>query len=929
MSSINFDNPWLLLITLPILLVLLVPFFFTVRKDNRNVHNVVSCVLHVLIAVCIAFAAAGTSVQSILRETDVYVVADVSYSTNEKLETIDGHIARLKKNLPRNSNLGVVCFGATDSQTVLTPLGGELKSVREAVTADNGAVRVDDTSTDIASALQYARKIFKSGVVKRVVLITDAKQSNESDTGALKRAVDTLHEARVFVDAIYLDSNLSKGAQEVQISSVQFLDEVYQDSEATAKIIVQSGTATNTHLHISRNFEKNGEHIEEVVAESLYKEIKEGTNSLEFSLDTATEGVFTYTVKLTDTDADRSGLNDTYTFTQKVASQPTTLFLTDADADFVRAQELYGANEVYYYGVSNPPEGASVAVLNVARANYVPSTVTELCAYDEIVLSDFDLEEISNLPTFVENLEITVSHLGKSLVVMGNLGDSVGLLADMLPVDYGSPIREEETYVIVMDVSYSMQVSGRETLLKASAKQLIDEIVQKNPKNRIAIVKYAQDAKVVLSASSAVSGGDIKDVGDIKKAIDNVTFDYGTGVAQGLEFAETQIPDNAKSHVYILTDGEQSYEGANERGALAALKNKGAKVYAAVMNSSATNEEKVARFVGEGNCKTIKNLSGVTNLLGRPAGEDGEGDELETSPKGYYFAKQKQFLDEVLDGIPEQTFRPFNEGGSHAMIRQYMSSIAKANATVVLATDYVVPDMGAVEVPLYAYRKYGSGKTSAFLSNFEWVSEYWDSIRLEDGEKLTNRFFKNVFKSNTPKERVHVPYTVSMERQAGVATVEVRPTNKKSDVRVDITLVAPDGTKTELLNVTPQNNVYSCTFTLPNVGEYGVDIAYTYKDTAYTVLKSVYLSYLPEYDRFTAFDASPLYRMLSEHGTVSEDGNLKLENDEREVGIWTVDLTPTLLIIAVVLFVVDIIVRKVKWADIQGFFRRVKKGGRL
>ena len=58
MSSINFDNAYLLLIAIPLVALLAVPFFIAVKRDNRNGHNIASMVLHVLMAVRIAFAAA-------------------------------------------------------------------------------------------------------------------------------------------------------------------------------------------------------------------------------------------------------------------------------------------------------------------------------------------------------------------------------------------------------------------------------------------------------------------------------------------------------------------------------------------------------------------------------------------------------------------------------------------------------------------------------------------------------------------------------------------------------------------------------------------------------------------------------------------------------------------------------------------------------
>ena len=150
MNSINFDNVWLLFIAIPIIALVSVPFAIAVRSDNRNGHNIASLVLHILMAVIIAFAAAGTSVVTVITKTQVYVVADVSYSARKNLDTIDGYIKDLQNNLPRNSEMGLICFAKTP--VTVTGLGGELESVRTALDESNPN-RLDDSETNIVEAL--------------------------------------------------------------------------------------------------------------------------------------------------------------------------------------------------------------------------------------------------------------------------------------------------------------------------------------------------------------------------------------------------------------------------------------------------------------------------------------------------------------------------------------------------------------------------------------------------------------------------------------------------------------------------------------------------------------------------------------------------------------------------------------------------------
>ena len=99
MNSINFDNPWLLIIGIPLLLIVIVSFIIAVRKDNKTIHNVTSFAIHILIVILITLGLAKTSYERIITETNIYILADVSYSSNKNLDLIDEYINELEENI--------------------------------------------------------------------------------------------------------------------------------------------------------------------------------------------------------------------------------------------------------------------------------------------------------------------------------------------------------------------------------------------------------------------------------------------------------------------------------------------------------------------------------------------------------------------------------------------------------------------------------------------------------------------------------------------------------------------------------------------------------------------------------------------------------------------------------------------------------------
>ena len=92
MNSINFDNPWLLIIGIPLLLIVIGSFIYTVRKENRTIHNTVSFIIHIVVVLLVTLGLAKTTFEMVITETNIYVLADVSYSSNQNLELIDKYI---------------------------------------------------------------------------------------------------------------------------------------------------------------------------------------------------------------------------------------------------------------------------------------------------------------------------------------------------------------------------------------------------------------------------------------------------------------------------------------------------------------------------------------------------------------------------------------------------------------------------------------------------------------------------------------------------------------------------------------------------------------------------------------------------------------------------------------------------------------------
>ena len=99
-------------------------------------------------------------------------------------------------------------------------------------------------------------------------------------------------------------------------------------------------------------------------------------------------------------------------------------------------------------------------------------------------------------------------------------------------------------------------------------------------------------------------------------------------------------------------------------------------------------------------------------------------------------------------------------------------------------------------------------------------------------------------------------------------------------------------------------------------------MTYSYSDKTYEAQRFVHLSYHTEHDSFATYSPTLLYRAIKNRGQITEGEIPTYEYDTDSLTTYVVDFTVPLFVLTVILFVVDVIIRKVKWADIATLFRK-------
>lgn len=889
MINISFDRPELLLIAIPLLALVFIPFLIAIRKENNSKSAVASLIIHTVIALCITLVAAGVYVQQIVTETEVIVLADASYSADKNLELVDEYVDAVKDALPDNSRMGVVAFGK-DSRLIV-PLGSELTSVK-----DSG---IDNSGTDIKQALEYASTLFSEGVVKRIVIITDGKQNSGSTFEGVVGTIDTLTKSGVYIDAMYLDDNLTDSDREVQLSGVDFNASTYINHKTTADVLIQSSTErANAKVTLSEGG---------VEIDSTYVLLTKGYNVINFELPTDVAGRFDYTVSVSATtpdgeNADTSDKNNSYTFTQTVSGELSVLLITSKRSDLDRARELYGANATIDSYIDDPA---------------VPCTVESLIKYDEIILSDVDVRDLDNVISFISALDTVVSRYGKSLVTFGDTkiqnqtDDVLGKLENMLPVNYGNDDQDPKLVCIVMDTSRSMEAVYKLEMAKAAATQMLEIL---NDHDFVTIIGFSGNFTTIWPSSPV--GGSREEIANAIKGIEPT---QGTVLAKGMKKAYEEVMKSSLEdrQLFLISDG-RTWANEEDDAVKIAEMLAAEGVPTSVLNT-ATREDgdpsasaalkllKDISEVGLGNYYYASSPENLTDIMLADIADD----MTDTVIEGDTPVSVKLRTDKVMDGI---------ESGLPSL-GGFIYSKTKKSATTVLSTYYTKSSGNVIEVPIYSYWGYGNGRVASFTSS---LSGSWsDSWRAGAGNVLMS----NIATTNVPESKTDYPFELTLEENGSMYTVTLEPETLDFDAEATLVLTMPDGTVIEA-PLTFNSESYTYEFEASEVGKYSIDISYSYLTRVYTASTYLDIPYVDEYDSFTVFNVSDIHKLIRNRGGVFEGGVIALENDENDVATYTLYISTPIMAVAIVLFIISVIIRKLRWADILSLFgtRDRKKG---
>lgn len=900
--QINFEHPWLLLLLIPAIALPLFSYFKLSKRYRCTRNRIVSLTLHLIVMVLSIAVLAGLtfSYYKPNTENEVILLVDSSYSnTEDKQEDVDNFIKSVVDTSNSKFKLGIVTFGY--DQVYAAPLTNQTRSVySQYLQAPKPKV---DTATDIASALTYTAELFTKPETARIVLLTDALETDKSASNVIKSVASK----GIKVDTVYFGSKDS--THEVQVIGATYsADRIIVGQEFMMEVTIQSSYA-GTAMITPTDSGVDGKAVE--------VELVEGLNKVVMPCKFTLPGMHELSFKLT-ADGDESLLNNVY---------QTYFYIPIFDDILI----IEGVDNESKHLTTMLSEELKVTIVSVNDTVKMPKTLKELREFDEIILLNVANEQ---LPTGFDNLLFSyVYEVGGGLfTVAGNKegknpdtdNDAVNaytkddmagsVYQQMLPVEiinYTPPV----AVMILIDVSKSMYTSGASSYegsnLQAAldgARGLLNEKIL-SERDYVGIMTLAEDYDEHIEVTPRTQTPKIK--GAIDKIEDDILkgkLNQGnqTIFSSALERAEkalSAISDVEKRHIIIVTDGQPTETTEIYAPYLEYNASKGITTSIVGIKCSLEVQSKMEDILVEHAKVSKSNFHNVADVTGVPEA-----------------MRNDLMVDEIKNVNPEPFYPTIKDPSSSIVSDLYENEIPllygyygvkiKDGAKVILSSEFT---------PIYAEWTFGAGRVGTFACdlNGTWSA---DLVNSEAGKKLIN----NIITSLYPSKDIKVPDIDTEIIGDNYATQLSVFTDLKDGEYIEVTITSPSaemgGDKTIQTIIATANDGYSrIPFSVTTSGIHCIRVEK--KDASGTPISwtETYkaLSYSKEYDKFVDKDAAEkLANSLSENS----DGEI-IDPDSPEqvlqnaVKYLYIIINPKILfmIIAVILFLLDIAVRKFKW----------------
>jgi Ca-activated chloride channel family protein len=511
--------------------VLLAPYFLWVLgrslADLPLAQRILSVLLRVAFVAMLALGLARLARTATTQKVCTVYVVDVSDSAPDAaLEDARAEVQKALDARPKDDRVRLVTFA---KRPRVVPLADDEKTAPVIERHGPGL----GGATDIASALQLAYGVFPEGYLRRAVVLSDGVQT---DGDLLAEA----NRARSYGVKLFAIPYKRPVPGEVAVRELRVPDKIHEGETFDVHAQIFSSVPQTVKLTLTQGDLING--LDGV----RHVELQAGDNDVTFKSRVA-EGVqVTYTLEVSEAAQDRFKENNRATAVAAIIAKPVVLYVE-----------------------GNPAHGSYLAnalaaqQLNVDTTDPLPTSLREAELYDFIVLSDVPAERVSL--TQQDTIEQYVRDLGGGfLFAGGESGYGLGgwyhtTVERILPVRMDAEKRRDEPEVamaLVIDRSGSMTGLPLE-MAKQAAKATADTLAADDLLE--VIVFDSQPTRIVRMTPA-------KHRARIQNDIARIQAGGGTEIFPALDAAYQALTTTRakKKHVILLTDGQAPQNGIRD-----------------------------------------------------------------------------------------------------------------------------------------------------------------------------------------------------------------------------------------------------------------------------------------------------------------------------------------------------------------------------
>jgi uncharacterized membrane protein len=854
-----------LLVALPVVLTVL---RFTL-VDSPRAQLALSAATRCVILLLLVLSLASLLWVSRSDRISVVVLGDLSDSVTESAPAqVSNFWERVAAQLPTGAKAGLATFASTNDPLVpLAPNPKLAQSLKRPAQAGE---------TAFERALLTTWETMPIDTLNRVVVLSDGNETVGDGLATAKRAA--AHGLKIFSAAYETDTK-----EEVLLEDLVVPSEVKQGQSFAVSAIAHATSPTQAQFTLYRDGFKI--HEKDI-------ELKTGANTLTFQETKAKEGLLKYELRVKAA-RDFYADNNVAAGLVSVSGEPKVLLLEGHERD---ARFLARALE------------AENIRVDVREGKGMPGNLEEVAAYDAVIFSDvpatdLNVRQMSLLRSYVEDL-------GGGFVMLGGQ-ESFGLggyyrtaIEDALPVRMRSEKKKDTpglAMMLVIDKSGSM--SGEKIELAKEAALAAVELL--TDRDYVGVLAFDGDTYTIADLQSAANK-----LG-ITSSIERIEAGGGTAMYEPMVRAHEMLQGitAALKHCIVLTDGVSQpgdFQGITQTMAAEQI----------TVSSVAVGEDidaellqSIARW-GKGRYYQTSDPHDVPQIFTKETMQASKSSLIEEP-----FLPQVLRDEQVIRGIDWKN-APFLFG--------YIVTTPKPTATVSLITER--------GDPLLASWRFGLGKATAFTSDAKakWAADW---VRWPAYGQFWAQVVRDVMRTSQNRG---VETTITMKGDQGRIVIDT--TDETGIFLNGLTTVAqlvkPDLTLATLSLRQTAPGRYETTFPMPDMGSYLLRIRQSrteagngQEEVVNDYPRAVTVSYKPEYRHLSVNEAflRELARATGGKYQPTVEEIFKVEPTER-VSVRR-RLWPWLLGAALLLFVVDVALRRLDLAAYRVFSERAQRYG--